>query len=241
MVAKTYQSLEILDEPHTKRGAGASHSAMYVTVRTKTGTKKEVRWYSEHEYYKMYPEERARKPIKSQKEVLGFDKGYITIFKGNAYEDKDYFKQNEARYTRLWGWYFISTIDLPDDIPSDVTPVQLPWDMVGNEDGTLKSDAEVTAAVESLIYEPDISEYQGEVGDKVNVTVTVESAIPVSGVYGPSTMHVMRDAKGNCYVWTTAAKSWEKGSTHHITGSIKALNQYKGVRQTILTRCRAVS
>ena len=233
MVAKSYQSLEIISEPFLVKGR------KYVEVRTKTGATKQVRWYTDHEYARMYPnEEPAMTSTKTQKDILGFDKGYITIFKGNTYEDKDYFKENSARYTRLWGWYFVSTEELPDDIPEDVEPVQLPWELVGKEDGKLKSDAEIAAAVESLIYDPDESEYQGEVGDKVNVFVTVESAISLDGYYGPSTMHIMRDDDGNCYVWTTAAKSWEVGSEHNISGTITALKQYKGTKQTVLTRCR---
>ena len=145
---------------------------------------------------------------------------------------------NSARYSRLWGWYFISTEPIPDDIPADVEPLRLDWELVGNSDGTLKSEREVTEAVESLVYEEDLSEYQGEVGDKIEVFVTVEKAIALDGYYGPSTMHIMRDDDGNCYVWTTSAKSWEAGSEHLIAGTIKELKQYKGTKQTVLTRCR---
>ena len=209
----------------------------------KTGAIKAVRVYTEKEYARMYPDEvkpadEASVVLKTQKEVLGFEKGFITIFKGNTYEDKEYFKLNSARYSRLWGWYFISTDPIPDDLPDDVEPVRLDWELVGGDDGNLKTEREVTAAVEGLLYEPDISEYQGEVGDKIEVFVTVEKAIALDGYYGPSTMHIMRDDDGNCYVWTTTAKSWEAGSEHLIAGTIKELKQYKGTKQTVLTRCR---
>ena len=94
MVAKTYQSLEVVGDVYTAKGRA------YVQVRTKNGALKQVRWYTEKEYAKMYPDEvkTASKDgdphFKTQKEVLGFDKGYITIFKGNTYEDKEYFKMN---------------------------------------------------------------------------------------------------------------------------------------------------
>ena len=191
----------------------------------------------------MYPDEVVEQApsMKSQKQVLGFENGFITIFKGNTYEEKEYFKLNSARYSRWWGWYFISTETIPEDLPDDVEPIRLDWELVGNEDGSLKPENTVIAAVESLTYEPDISEYQGEVGDKVDVIVTVEKAIQLDGYYGPSTMHVFRDYDGNCYVWTTAARSWEVGSEHHIAGTIKELKQYKGTKQTILTRCREKS
>lgn len=235
MVAKSYQKLETIGDVYISKGR------QYIQVRTASGAIKAVRWYSDKEYAKMYPNDATeqRVQLKTQKEVLGFENGYITIFKGNTYEDKEYFKTNAARYNKLWGWYFISTIDLPDDIPEDVEPIRLPWSLVGKEDGTLKTDREVTEAVETLVYDEDISEYQGEIGDKIEVFITVEKAIALDGYYGPSTMHIMRDDDGNCYVWTTAARSWEVGSEHLIAGTIKELKQYKGTKQTVLTRCRA--
>jgi hypothetical protein len=236
MVAKSYQHLEILDKPHACPGKPAT----YVTVRTKNGGTKVVRWYTDAEYAKMYPGEEVISNFKTQKEILGFEKGFITIFKGNTYEDKEYFKMNSARYARLWGWYFVSTEDLPDDIPEDVEAVRLDWSLVGNEDGTLKSDSEITAAVDALTCEPDESEYQGEIGDKIEVIVTVEKTVDLDGYYGHSTMHIMRDYDGNCYVWTTSAKNWPVDSEHHIVGTIKDLKQYKNTKQTVLTRCREV-
>ena len=237
MVAKSYKSLEIVGSPYIANGR------QYVKVRTTNGNLKQVRWYSEKEYAKMYPNDEipaAAPSMSSQKEILGFQKGYITIFKGNTYEDKEYFKENSARYNRLWGWYFVSTEELPNDIPEDVIPIQLPWEMVGQENGELLSEPQVIAAVETLIYDEDVSEYQGEIGDKIEAIVTVEKAVELDGYYGRSTMHIMRDYEGNCYVWTTAARSWSAGTEHHIAGTIKGLKTYKGVKQTVLTRCREI-
>ena len=237
MVAKSYQGLEIVGDVYVSSGR------TYVQVRTKKGTLKQVRWYSDAEYAKMYPDEAKRRDkndpyFKTQKEVLGFGNGYITIFKGNTYENKDYFKFGSARYTRWWGWYFVSTEELPTDIPEDVEPVKLPWELVGNEDGFLKPENEVISAVETLLYEPDVSEYQGNIGDKLNIVVSVEKAILLNGYYGPSTMHILRDYSDNCYVWTTSARNWSEGTEHHIVGTVKEHKQYKGIKQTILTRCR---
>lgn len=234
MVAKSYQSLKVLDEPYIINGR------TYVHVATKTGAQKQVRWYSDAEYRKLYPNDAAaaQKVFRAQKQVLGFDNGYITIFKGNTYEDKEYFKLNSARYHKLWGWYFVSTEELPDDLPDDVEPVRLNWSEVGNDDDTLKNETEVTAAVEKLLYEESDTEFVGSIGDKVEVYATVDKAIALDGYYGPSTMHIMHGDDGNCYVWTTSARSWEEGSEHHIIGTIKDHKTYKRVRQNVLTRCR---
>lgn len=239
MVAKSYQNLETVGDVYTLNGR------KYIQVRTNSGVLKKVRWYTDAEYAKMYPEDvkntdKNHPSFKPPKDVLGFEKGYITIFKGNTFEDKEYFKLNSARYARMWGWYFVSTDELPNDLPDDVEPVRLPWELVGNEDGYLKSEKEIAAAVETLIYDADKSEFQGEIGEKIEVWLTVEKAIPLNGYYGTSVMHIMRDNCGNCFIWTTAARAWSEGTEHHIRGTIKDHRTYKNTKQTILTRCLEV-
>lgn len=179
------------------------------------------------------------KEKKTQKEALGFSKdGYITIFKGNTYEVKDWFKENGAKYTKMWGWSFGSHAAMPSELPEGIEPVQLTWEAVGNEDGSLKVDSEVQAAVENLIYDESPSEFQGEIGDKVELDLYIRKAIQFDGYYGSSTMHIMEDENENIYVWTTAAKTLQEESWYHVKGSIKNHKIYRHVKQTILTRCR---
>lgn len=239
MVAKSFQQMEQVCDPYIAAGK------WYVKVKhPKTGNLRQVRWYSEAEYRKLYPDEvvdhAEDKYFKTQKEIFGFDKGYITIFKGNTYEDKDYFKASQARYCKLWGWYFVSTIELPEDLPDDVQPVCLCWEFVGKDDGSLLPEDKVIAAVESLIYEPSESEFVGEIGDRVELWLTVDKAVALDGYYGTSTLHQMHDDAGNVYVWTTSSKSWTVGSEHHIKGTIKDHKVYHNEHQTYLTRCTEV-
>ena len=242
MVAKSYQNLEQVGEPFLSNGR------YYVQIKTLKGVLRTVRWYSSKEYTKMYPNEPTPKEeeinrIKSQKEVLGFSKGFITIFKGNTYEDKEYFKMNHARYSCLWGWYFISTDEIPEDLPVDVEPIRLDWELVGNEDETLKSEKEVSAAIDSLIYEPDVSEYQGKIGDRLDLILTIESAISLEGYYGPNTLYTMRDEEKNIFIWITASTKikLEEQKNYHLKGTVKEHKFYKGKKQTILTRCALVN
>lgn len=236
MVAKSYQSLEILGEPFVSNGR------WYVNVLTKKGTPKQVRWYSEKEYQRMYPDEKAQTDTIiriNQKKILGFEKGYITIFKGNTYEEKEYFQMSSARYCKFWGWYFISTEEIPDDLPEDVEPIRLPWELVGQEDNTLKPDDQVRVAVESLIYDDDDSVFIGEIGERLELVLTVEKAIPLEGYYGVSTCYTMRDYDGNCFVWITSSTKvrLEVEKEYHIRGTVKEHKTYKRQKQTILSRC----
>lgn len=149
-VAKSYKNLTKLSEPFEKNGK------MYITIQIKSGLPKEVRAYSADEYFKMYPDEKPRradgKPskakawdryYKSQKLVLGFDKGYITIFKGVNEQDEQqdmWFRQSPCRYCRWWGWYLPSAMELPSDLPGGVIPVWLPWEPMGDEEDWLVED-----------------------------------------------------------------------------------------------------
>lgn len=238
-VAKSYAELEIVGDVFVSSGR------QYVNVKMKSGKLKTVRWYSDAEYRKMYPEvvavARSADPFsKSQKEVLGFTKGYITIFKGDTYAEVDWFRASIARYTRWWGWYIISTEEVPTDLPEGITPIQLPWEVVGQEDGNLRPEHLVKEAVESIIYDESESEFQGAIGERLDLYLTVERTIELDGSYGRSTMHIMRDDCGNLFVWTTASKSWSAGTEHHIKGTVKDHRKYRNECQTVLTRCLEV-
>lgn len=142
-VAKSYTGLEVVEPEYTK------NNKTYCKVRTKSGAVKEVRTYTEAEYNKMYPA--AAPTIKcNQRKMLGFDKGYITIFKGPITQHEHFFDKSNARYHVAFGWYVVSTEEMPM-LPNTVTPIQLFWNEVGNEDGTLKAIDEVKKIVRKKI------------------------------------------------------------------------------------------
>lgn len=238
MVAKSFQTMTQVGEPYESAGK------MYIQVKNeKTGNIRQVRWYTEAEYAKMYGEkvEKSPKEFKSQKQVLGFEKGYITIFKGDTYANLEWFRHSIAKYCKMWGWYIVSTETLPVDLPVGIEPIELKWEVVGEESGMLKPDHLVKQAIESLIYEASNSQFVGAVGDRLDLEVTVIAARRQDGYYGPSTVHHMEDAAGNRYIWNTGAKSWEVGDKRHIRGTVKDHKVIKNVNITILTRCSVVN
>ena len=241
--AKSYQNLEILGEPYELNGK------MYVKVQAKSGAK-QVRWYTDREYAKMYPEDKSvltvleddkkKSPYwRSQKDVLGFEEGFIWIFKGDTYAHVDWFRSKGYyfAYRKWFGWTLGSTKEMPEDLPADLTPVKLPWELVGKDDEVLKSDAEVEKAVNSLLLEPTKSEYQGSVGDRVELELTITKRVVVEGAYGLSNIHIMMDADENEYVWATSARALTEGEAYRLRGTIKEHKLYKASKQTVLTRC----
>ena len=218
--APSFANLERLSEPFEENGKE------YILVKTKSGTTRKVRWYEE-----------PMKKIRPLKEVLGFTKGYITSFKGDTYSLLEWFQDSTARYHKFWGWYFTSEEELPE-IPAGITPIQLKWeDVAFVDEDQLRPESQIKEHIDSLMYDPSPSKWQGEVGDRLEKVLTVTKAIPVEGYYGNSTMHIFSDPEENVYVWTTAAKTLEVGKTYIIRGTIKQLSTYKNQKQTILTRC----
>ena len=232
-VAKSYQNLDFFGEPFEE------NKKMYVVVVTPKGAHKKVRFYSNAEYAKMYPEEEVKPArIRFVKDVLGFSKGYITIFKGDTYPLLEWFQQSSCRFHSWWGWYLISEEKEPQ-WPAGVTPVKLKWEDVAIvEEDCLKSEALVRQAVDALIYESSNSVWQGSIGERIDRLLTVKKAVVNDdGYYGPNTFYLMEDEEGNQYCWTTSAKQLEVGETYEVRGTVKAFSKYKGTEQTILTRC----
>lgn len=237
MVAKSYQKLTQLGEPFCMNGK------MYVKVKNETtGTVRDVRWYTEAEYAKMYgvKEGVKEKEFKCQKQVLGFENGYITIFKGDTYANLEWFQRSIARYCKWWGWYIVSTDSVPFDLPAGLEPVELKWELVGEPEGMLKPDEMVKQAVDSILYDKTNSVFQGVLGARLNLELEVIAAHKKQGYYGEQTIHYMVDAIGNQYMWSTTAKSWEVGTKVHITGTVKDHKTIRNVDTTILTRCNLV-
>ena len=83
------------------------------------------------------------------------------------------------------------------------------------------------------------SEYQGKIGERLDLTLTVKKRLEYQGFHYLDTLHItiMEDEDGNVYVWKTSAKKLGEGETYKVRGTVKAHNEYKEIKQTILTRC----
>lgn len=238
-VAPSYQSMVIMGEPYI------SNKKMYIQIKNpKTGTIRTARWYTEEEYAKIYkPKEVAESAqdwLKYQHDALGFQKGYITIFKGVTETHQEWFQTSSARYCRWWGWYIVSTEEVPADLPADVQPIRLEWSGVGMETGQLKPEEQVVAHINSLLFPSDGSEWQGAVNDRLDLTLRVTEISDRTTQYGLSRTHYFIDNDNNKYSWTTSAQNWSVDDIKHIKGTVKAHLLVKNSKITQLTRCQEV-
>lgn len=263
MVAKTYENWEIIGEVfkdeagkewvrvrHTCPRCGGTGNYSFNAIYGSTcfccqGSGKEsknVRWYTDKERARMDAQATKRQAdhiteaeYKRGPEYnhFGNENGYIDIVLGNTYPIKDILKANGCKYTAALGWYIPYGIDFK---PEGHALLHLTWAEASDENGFIKSENELRKIIEKATFVPSPSEYQGQPEDKLTRTVTVVRNIPLTGYYGDSNCHIMEDVVGNIYVWTTASKNIPEGSKIQFTGKVKAHQERKGVKQTIMTR-----
>lgn len=86
------------------------------------------------------------------------------------------------------------------------------------------------------------SQFVGSLKDKVAVKGTIESVRFIDGQYGVTTLYTILGEDGNLYKWfsSNGAFGEEAGVDVHLTGTVKAHDEYRGTKSTVLTRCKAI-
>ena len=83
------------------------------------------------------------------------------------------------------------------------------------------------------------SEYVGTVGDKFSVDVIFTSANWYESFYGIMNIYTFLDNNGNIFMWKTSNNiKNDVGDKIKIQGTIKEHSEYKGNKQTVLTRVK---
>lgn len=238
MVAKTYQSLEIQGEPFEE------NKRLYVNVVTKSGLKK-VRWYTDVEYRRMYPNE----PV-VENDLMNFDarqafgfgeKGYITLYKGDHVKEWAENDRTNIWYNLTFGYYTPSKFPTPE-VLNGIEPIQLKWEQVKDHDNRMKSHEEVTKLVSNILGGSVISNsaFQGKENDWLEKEVIIKENISREDHFGEKHTHYMRDSEGNMYIWETGAKNFEVGMAIKLRMKVKAHKEVKGEKCTVVWYCKEI-
>jgi hypothetical protein len=155
-----------------------------------------------------------------------------------------------ARSTRPYGWVFkydeFGIVkqwklkwkgDMRSGTSIDAKGTKLVFERSADVD-TSELAAQYEAASVPAVDEPT-SEYVGNVGDKIEADLEVTHTFVTNSYYGSSLLIGMQDDKGNKFVWfSTAMPEVHKGDKVHIKGRIKDHGEFRGSKQTTLTRCK---
>lgn len=80
------------------------------------------------------------------------------------------------------------------------------------------------------------STHQGAVGSKITVSGDLKLVTGYSTDWGWKGVYKLTEASGNIFVWKTS-KHLDEGQVT-LTGTVKKHNEYKGIQETELTRCK---
>ena len=174
------------------------------------------------------------------------ENGDVYIVLGNTYPIKDELKADGARFNHVFGWYFnkpynkyptekIEGKSFLDEW--ETGELYLDWEKASEIVEKVKKEYEEANRPEST------SKWVGEEGRKIKVVLTLIKEFQYRtnySYYGElNSIYKFEDEYGNIFVWKTSSKGdIEEGKTYDVLGTIKSHDEYKGEKQTNLTRCR---
>lgn len=98
-------------------------------------------------------------------------------------------------------------------------------------------------------------EYYGAVGDKFELTLTFDKSFGFEGAYGFTYIHLFHDDENHVFAWSSSNGTYqcwcktngkdgfleyEVGKKYTLKGTIKAHEEYRNVKQTVITRCKVL-
>lgn len=100
-------------------------------------------------------------------------------------------------------------------------------------------DLERSAKRQAIYSEEIHSEYIGNIGDKITINVqSVKLMTSWDGQYGIIKIYKFMDKDGNVYTWKTSKLVDDIFVEMSIIGTVKAHTEFRGIKQTEITRCR---
>ncbi len=178
-----------------------------------------------------------------QEEIDGVVTWVIYRVVGNTFEIKDALKALGCKFKPQVGWYASAALEGYEC--QRLTEQQVLTENIFIE--WKDKDAITPLWTENIRrVEESTSNWVGEIGERIDIHVTIDRAFESefqrnSGWYGTTTnyMYLMHDEVGNVYKWSTSCYYKEKDECH-FKATVKDHAEYKGIKQTVLTRCTLV-
>jgi len=96
-------------------------------------------------------------------------------------------------------------------------------------DKAIKAEAEMTAD----------SKYVGEVGTKIDMPMTILGSRYIDSNYGVTTLITFKDSAGNVVKWfASGSKEVKEGTQVRVKATVKRHSEYKGRKETMITRAK---
>lgn len=173
---------------------------------------------------------------------LGFNaKGKTYKVLGNTFPIKDALKDAGARFNRLLGWHFTEDTDAYETIELDVK------DLYTEDHRRFTEKADAGTSIDARLPKPEgpVSEWQGKVGERITRTLKMTRYFGFDTQYSyygeVQYIAILEDEDGNQYKWSTQHLWLEENKFVTVKGTVKDHSEYKGVKQTVLTRVKEIT
>lgn len=196
-------------------------------------------------------------------EVMGFSPdGKTFLVLGDTYSRKDEIKAAGGKFDISLGWHFPHPVEGFETVETDEATVAT-VDYWGRIRITIaRSEADALKEAANAKLHPSNSGHIGTVGERLTVTAKYIRSASWEVNYGnkggkgwwgylseqTQYLHTFEDESGNVLVWKTTSPiarevgdhyiDVNKGETVTVKGTVKEHGEYKGIKQTVLTRCK---
>lgn len=214
--------------------------------------KLETRRQARHE--KKLAEAKAQASEKNQQffQKNGFtSEGKTYFILGKTFDIKDQLKAEGAKWDPSSShWHMDHPFNGYPYLELSIEKVYI-TDAAGVYTSWTRSDYEESDNYYNLIQEAEnnikaansTSEYIGSEGERLTITATYTHSSEFEKTFGYRTtttyIHSFRDENGNEIIWKSSNYIGQDYNTRFtITGTVKGYKDYKGIKQTIFTRCK---
>lgn len=192
--------------------------------------------------------ENLRKAGFGQEEVDGVVTWVIYRVVGNTFEIKDELKALGCKFKPQVGWYAPAALEGYECQRLTEKEVLKENVFIEWKD---KDEVEPLWIERTRAAEASPSQWVGQVGDRIDITVTIDRAFESQfqrndGWYGTTTnyMYLMHDEAGNIYKWSTS-KCYNEKEMYHFRATVKDHVDYVSksgtkIKQTVITRATLV-
>ena len=221
--------------------------------------KKEVRLYTEKEAERMEAaNERARVKREEERrakmeaefeqnkakwlEKNGFNKESKTyVVTGDSYSIKDELKSAGFIYDPVLRWHKADPGSYADRCVEISLEEVCEWSAWGEAHYLISAQDYVNKKICPAEDAESTSEWVGTIGEKYLDTVTLVRKGWCDTRFGGSNIYTFKDADGNEIVWFTSTRlAKEVGDTFKMRATVKTHNEYKGKKNTVVTRAKVV-
>ena len=173
-------------------------------------------------------------------ERMGFKNGKTFCVCGDTFAIKDELKAAGAKFSRELGWHFSEPTSYPciEVLADEVISDRYIWSYGKPNFALVENAAQIVKA--KMPKKEVHSEYVGEIGGIVATEMTLKRVYSFDSRFGTTYINNFEDEDGNVFVWKTGSWSGEERKSYNIIGTVKEHSEYRGTKQTILTRCKVV-